>query len=223
MKFSLHQEQPRGEAIIEEIRPGVQDSSDTAVMRKAGAEPVYWVRSTPEALGERVREVLALVGERTVVVEGNSILHFLQPDYAIFIMKPTFDDFKESAWEALRRADTILVNGNEPIGGELALYLEKKCKQLNPRARLVFAVERGREEAYAIILSRVIGRLGGEDFMQQIDPRIVEELKKRSEEGRIACAVALKLAEELKVSTQEIGKAANELKIKITNCSLGCF
>jgi LAO/AO transport system kinase len=31
------------------------------------------------------------------------------------------------------------------------------------------------------------------------------------------------IAEELKVSYSEVGKSANELKIKIKNCELGCF
>jgi hypothetical protein len=53
--------------------------------------------------------------------------------------------------------------------------------------------------------------------------KIHEEVKKRAKNGRISCPVARKLAEELSVSYKEIGKAADELKIKITSCELGCF
>jgi hypothetical protein len=54
-----------------------------------------------------------------------------------------------------------------------------------------------------------------------------EELKDiiRAEapEGKITCAAALRLAKELLISRQEMGNLLNELKIKITQCQLGCF
>ena len=54
-----------------------------------------------------------------------------------------------------------------------------------------------------------------------------EELKDRiraaAPEGKITCAAALRLAEELLISRQEMGNLLNELKIKITQCQLGCF
>lgn len=52
---------------------------------------------------------------------------------------------------------------------------------------------------------------------------ILASVKKRSRNGKLACATALKLAEELKVSPKRIGQAANELGIKIRACQLGCF
>ena len=42
-------------------------------------------------------------------------------------------------------------------------------------------------------------------------------------ESKITCAAALRLAEELHISRQEMGNLLNELKIKITQCQLGCF
>ena len=41
--------------------------------------------------------------------------------------------------------------------------------------------------------------------------------------GRLPCAVAFKIARELKVSPRGVGDAANRLSIKISNCQLGCF
>jgi hypothetical protein len=41
--------------------------------------------------------------------------------------------------------------------------------------------------------------------------------------GRIACAAAFALAEKLKISKAQIGKALDELEIKIERCQLGCF
>ena len=42
-------------------------------------------------------------------------------------------------------------------------------------------------------------------------------------ESKITCAAALRLAEELLISRQEMGNLLNELKIKIIHCQLGCF
>lgn len=53
--------------------------------------------------------------------------------------------------------------------------------------------------------------------------KIVEEVKKRAIDNKISCMVARKIAEDLSVSYREIGKAADELKVKIINCELGCF
>jgi hypothetical protein len=222
-KFTLHREEPAGEPIVEENSPDPDAVNDTARMRQAGACPVYWVRATRDSLEARAGEVMEMIGEGTVILEGNSVLEYVRPDYAVFIMGAGFDEFKESAWKALAAADTILVNGDAVIAGAEAIRLEKRCKELSPGAKVIFASEVGRDNAYAIVLSRIIGRPGGDVFMQELDQRIVEELKARAEDGRIPCGVALKLAGELGISPQEVGRAANQLKIKVVNCSLGCF
>jgi len=53
--------------------------------------------------------------------------------------------------------------------------------------------------------------------------RIEDEIKKKSANGRLPCPVARKIAKDLSVSFKEVGRVANELEIKITNCELGCF
>lgn len=54
-----------------------------------------------------------------------------------------------------------------------------------------------------------------------------EELKARiraaAPENKISCAAAMRLAEELVISRKDMGKLLNELRIKITQCQLGCF
>ncbi len=42
-------------------------------------------------------------------------------------------------------------------------------------------------------------------------------------EGKIPCATAFRLAEELGISRSRMGELLNELRIKIINCQLGCF
>ncbi len=60
-------------------------------------------------------------------------------------------------------------------------------------------------------------------IMADIKPEVLEAVKQQAKEGRIACAAARKLAEEFKVPYRVIGEAADELKIKIHSCELGCF
>jgi hypothetical protein len=48
-------------------------------------------------------------------------------------------------------------------------------------------------------------------------------IKAEAPEGRIPCAAAFRLAQELSLSRQDLGELLNELKIKITQCQLGCF
>ncbi len=47
-------------------------------------------------------------------------------------------------------------------------------------------------------------------------------LKERSTNG-ITCSDAKKIAEEIGIPYKEVGKTANELRIKIKDCELGCF
>lgn len=50
-----------------------------------------------------------------------------------------------------------------------------------------------------------------------------EEMKASLVNSRLPCAVAFKIAAKHKVSTRTIGDIANNLKIKISSCQLGCF
>ncbi len=52
---------------------------------------------------------------------------------------------------------------------------------------------------------------------------VVERVRAATVEGRLPCAVAHRLAEELGVSVPDIGWAADAEKIRITKCQLGCF
>jgi hypothetical protein len=57
----------------------------------------------------------------------------------------------------------------------------------------------------------------------KIDDKVVEEIKKKAVGGKLPCAVARQIAEELGVSYRDIGEAADMLHVKITSCQLGCF
>lgn len=52
---------------------------------------------------------------------------------------------------------------------------------------------------------------------------LMAKIKAAAPEGKISCAAAMRLAEELVISRQQMGKLLNELRIKIKQCQLGCF
>jgi hypothetical protein len=62
----------------------------------------------------------------------------------------------------------------------------------------------------------------GREIMQKRD-QIVEKLKELSDDSKITCTDARKLAEDLQVEPIEVGKLCDEMKIKIIGCELGCF
>jgi hypothetical protein len=56
-----------------------------------------------------------------------------------------------------------------------------------------------------------------------VDERVSAEVRAVAAERRLACAEALAIAERLGVEPREVGRAANELGVKIVACQLGCF
>lgn len=53
--------------------------------------------------------------------------------------------------------------------------------------------------------------------------RLEETLLQKSKGGRLPCALCFKVAEEFGISNKEMGKILNEMKVKISQCQLGCF
>ncbi len=59
--------------------------------------------------------------------------------------------------------------------------------------------------------------------MTDTDNRMNELLKQKATDGKISCEDAWQIAEELDVAKQEVGKAADDLGLRIHSCQLGCF
>jgi hypothetical protein len=53
--------------------------------------------------------------------------------------------------------------------------------------------------------------------------KIEETILAKSKDGKIPCAVCFKIADDLGIPKKEITKVLNEMKIKISQCQLGCF
>lgn len=71
----------------------------------------------------------------------------------------------------------------------------------------------------------VIGRkyLHEEVKIMEVSREVLAAVENASREKQLSCTEARRLAEELKVPPGIIGKAADQLKVKIRACELGCF
>ncbi len=57
-----------------------------------------------------------------------------------------------------------------------------------------------------------------------MDRKKLEELiKEKAVGGELPCAVCFKLVDDLGIQKKELTKILNEMKIKISQCQLGCF
>jgi DNA invertase Pin-like site-specific DNA recombinase len=57
----------------------------------------------------------------------------------------------------------------------------------------------------------------------KIDEALAAAIRARLRDGRLPCAAAFLIAEELGVSLREVGRAADALGIRLSHCQLGAF
>jgi hypothetical protein len=53
--------------------------------------------------------------------------------------------------------------------------------------------------------------------------KLEEVILEKSKNGKLPCTMSFKIAEDFGISKKEMGKVLNEMKIKISQCQLGCF
>jgi molybdopterin-guanine dinucleotide biosynthesis protein len=75
---------------------------DTGRYWEAGASNVHWVIATNEQVEAGVRQALARVQTGRVLIEGTSLLRFIQPDFALLMGELEPSKIKASARQALR-------------------------------------------------------------------------------------------------------------------------
>ena len=54
---------------------------------------------------------------------------------------------------------------------------------------------------------------------QKLERAILEKAR----EGKISCGICFKSADDLGIPKRELGRILNEMKIKVSQCQLGCF
>ncbi len=186
-----------------------QKDKDTEKLSAAGARKVLWIKSPHRELDELVSVALSRLSDMDVIViEGNSAIEFAKPDIVIFIIGKREEGIKPSAEGLLSEADIVIVPG----AAEAEPPTVKTSAKIHALTKYPYTFE---DNAVQDIITFM------EDIAKQKEIRRL--LTERSIDARLACTAARKIAEELKVPYSEVGRAANELKIKIKNCELGCF
>ena len=60
-------------------------------------------------------------------------------------------------------------------------------------------------------------------LIERVTPELVDAIEAKTEDGKIACAMLRKLAEDHGVAYKVAGAAADVNGIKVRDCDLGCF
>ena len=186
-----------------------ETGKDTSKLSGAGARKVLWIKSPQSDLEELVAVALSRLSDMDVIViEGNSAIEFAKPDIVIFIIGEPENGIKHTAEGLMGRADIVIVpkmsQASPPGIGEYAkIYTPEKYPYKFDGAEIQDIITFMEDTANKKEIKRL--------------------LTERSVDARLTCNSARMIAEELDVPYIEVGKAANELKIKIKNCELGCF
>jgi len=191
------------EAIIAE------KDKDTSKLSAAGAGKVLWIKSPKSGIEELVSVALSRLADADIIViEGNSAIEFAKPDIVIFIIGTPEEGIKPSAEMLAGEADIIITL--KPAA-DAALPAGTSAK--------ICALDR---YPYAFDDNEIFNIITLMDNISSTK-EIKRLLTERAVDARLTCTAARKIAEELGVPYIEVGRAANELKIKIKNCELGCF
>lgn len=170
-----------------------RSGKDTERLKKAGADLVYWVKATERDLSD----VVAKLKEEILRVLLSSV--HINTQKTILIIEG-------NSMVTVMQPDVIIF-----LKGCETEYIKSSGEAVLKLADIV-----------------IEGQYSMEEVMTEIEKtqqrKLIERLlKERSNDGKITCAEARKIAEEIGVPYIEVGRVANELKIKIRKCELGCF
>jgi hypothetical protein len=110
--------------------------TDTSRFLAAGAIKSYWVRTASGNLGEAVPAIRRIwTSHPNTIIESNSILQFVKPDFYLAVLDFGTADFKTSSRRYLDRADAIVaVSDTRPVWTDVAdsLWRNKPILHVTP-------------------------------------------------------------------------------------------
>ena len=123
-------------SVSENERDIMIPDTDTFRMKKSGAEKVVWVKATEKLLHDAMERALEKISNhKGVLIEGNSILEYINPTLAFFVVDSSIDNMKPSRIRALKKADICVINQkNGPAFNDLML---DKIKSINPKIKML--------------------------------------------------------------------------------------
>lgn len=95
-----------------------EKGKDTGRFWDAGATNVHWVIVNEKQVGQGISEALARVETAGVIVEGNSFLEFIDPDFAIICARAGENKLKTSARRTLAKADVLYLSTIDDVDRE---------------------------------------------------------------------------------------------------------
>jgi LAO/AO transport system kinase len=222
-------------SITEAASHDLSSHKDTARLHRAGAAKVIWIQSPREELEESLNIALNMLSAyEGIIIEGNAPIEFIQPDIVIFVFGKDSKRLKSSAAHTLKKANIILYQDQPPGSELLPRTMTGKepvdCLHLpNPEdcgmllEEVMKKLTKGTAKSSTPLKTRENHREGMEDFQKEETTTLREKLLTMAHERSISCALARSIAEDEGLSFNEVGRIADELKIKIINCQLGCF
>ena len=149
IKVSAGGTHPTGDTVVTDPGRLAAPGTDTAALLDAGAKKVAWVNTSREQVGAGLARAIKGMPGGLLVIEGNSAVENIRPDFNVFLMAVPFQEFKPSATVALSEADLVLVDRSGAVGELELRELKKKIRAKAPRAeQLFYRAPRDRELAY---------------------------------------------------------------------------
>lgn len=186
-------------SITDDIKILSTEDKDTKIFLDSGADRVLWVQSPVSEIDKLLPMAVERLSDlKGIVVEGNSAIEFLKPDIIIFIFGRDPKRIKESAKGILNIADVIVFDEKPSI--EISDSVKGLLKSSDKEKLISYITD-----------------------MIENKEKIRSLIREKAIDGIVPCTVARKIAKELAVPYKEVGEAADEISIKITDCELGCF
>jgi hypothetical protein len=183
-------------------------------MLSAGAREVIWIQSPVEGLAEPLKMAMGMLsGCDGLIIEGNSPIEFLEPDVVIFQFGKDLKRIKPSAIKALKKADLIICHSTNP---SVYSFISKEFGLSNIE---ILSSRLKRRRDLQKLKALVVDKIAKKDKINILQ----EKLLRTARDNRLACDAARRIAEEEGISYLELGRLADKLRIKISDCELGCF
>lgn len=123
-------------SVSEDENDIMSPDTDTYRMRIHGAEKVIWVQSTQDRLRDAMEQALEKIrNHKGVLIEGNSMLEFINPTLAFFVVMGSIDSMKPSRIRALTKADICVINQKQ--GSSFNDTIPETIKSINPKTKIL--------------------------------------------------------------------------------------
>jgi hypothetical protein len=91
---------------------GEMPATDSGRFLASGAAQSWWVRTPAGGLIEAIPRIKKLIdAAENIIIESNSILRFIRPDFYASVLDAAIEDFKPTSQQYLDRADALIVTG----------------------------------------------------------------------------------------------------------------